>query len=129
VSDEIRQIETAAAPAAIGAYSQACVHGGLVYCSGQIALDAASGEMVGETAAEQAERALSNLSAVLAAAGSDFSRMLKVTIFLASMEDFAAVNEVYRAALGEARPARACVEASRLPKDALVEIDCVAVVD
>lgn len=126
---EIRDVATEAAPAAIGAYSQARVHAGLVYCSGQIALDPTTGEMLGTDAPSQAEQALKNLAAVLAAAGSDFGRMLKVTIFLASMDDFAAVNEVYARALGNARPARACVEAARLPKDALVEIDCVAVVD
>lgn len=126
---EIREIATDRAPAAIGAYAQARVHGGLVYCSGQIALDPGTGAMVGDDASTQAVQALKNLEAVLEAAGSDFSRMLKVTIFLASMEDFKAVNAIYAAALGEARPARACVEAARLPKDALVEIDCVAVVD
>ena len=115
------------APAAIGPYSQAIAHGGLVWCSGQVALDPAGGGMIGEDAATQARQCLRNLAAVLAAAGSSLQHAIKVQIFLADMEDFGAVNAVYAEAMGDHRPARACVEVARLPKDALVEIDCVAV--
>lgn len=122
-----RPIATDAAPAAIGPYSQAFVAGGFVYCSGQIPLTPSGSELVGETAAEQAVQVLKNLDAVLREAGCDFSCVVKTTIYLKSMNDFAAVNEVYAKAFGEHRPARATVEVSRLPKDALVEIDCVAI--
>jgi len=122
-----RPVQTAAAPAAIGPYSQAIVAAGLVHCSGQVALDPLSGELQGSTAAEQARVALANLSAVLQAAGSGMDRVLKCNVYLTDLEDFGAVNEVYaRAFEGEIPPARACVEVSRLPKDAKVEIDCVA---
>lgn len=120
-------IATQNAPAAIGPYSQAIAHGGMVWCSGQVALDPAGGGMIGDDAATQAVQCLRNLSAVLAAAGSSLQHAVKVTIFLADMNDFAEVNAVYSDAMGEHRPARACVEVARLPKDALVEIDCVAV--
>jgi 2-iminobutanoate/2-iminopropanoate deaminase len=125
-----RVISTDQAPAAIGPYSQAVAAGGMVYCSGQIALDA-GGKLVGEgDVAAQTRQVLANLEAVLKAAGSDFSRLVKTTIFLADMGDFAAVNEIYGAAVGtEAPPARATVEVSRLPKDVLVEIDGIATVD
>lgn len=115
------------APAAIGPYSQAISTGGLVFCSGQIALDPATGEMVGDDAAAQADRALQNLAAVLAAAGSGLDRVVRCTVFLASMDDFAAVNEVYaRYFTGDAPPSRACVAAAGLPKGALFEVDCIA---
>ena len=122
-----RPVQTDSAPAAIGAYSQAIIAGGLVHCSGQVALDPVSGEMVGETAVEQAEQVLANLSAVLEAAGASMGQVLKCNVYLTNLEDFAAVNEVYaRAFEGGVPPARACVEVSRLPKGALVEVDCVA---
>ncbi|MBK9973309.1 MAG: RidA family protein [Planctomycetes bacterium] len=120
-------ISTAEAPAAIGPYSQAVAAGGFVFCSGQIALDPNSGLMVGATAAEQAVQVMKNLAAVLKGAGCSLNDVVKTTIFLKSMNDFAAVNEVYAKAFGHHRPARATVEAARLPKDALVEVDCVAV--
>ena len=119
-------ISTPSAPAAIGPYSQAIVSGGLVYCSGQIALDPATMEMVGETAAEQCERVMTNLAAVLDAAGSSLGQVVRATIFLASMDDFGAVNEVYGRHLGEHRPARATVAVKTLPKNGLVEIDAIA---
>ncbi len=119
-------IETGGAPAAIGPYSQAVAADGLLYCSGQIALDPETMEMVGATAAEQAHRVLENLEAVLRAGGSGLADVLKTTVYLADMGDFAAVNEVYAAAFGEHRPARATVAAAGLPKGALVEIDAVA---
>ncbi len=123
-------INTPDAPAAIGPYNQAVVGGGLVHCSGQIALDPATGELVGDDAVTQAEQALKNLGAVLEAAGSSYSRVLKCNVYLEDMGDFAAVNEVYaRFFNGEDAPARACVEAAGLPKGALFEVDCVALVE
>lgn len=122
-----RIVSTSAAPSAIGPYSQAVVAGGFVHCSGQIALDPATMQVVGESAADQAERVLVNLSAVLEAAGSSLGRVVKCTVYLASMDDFADVNEVYgRHFAGGEPPARATVEVARLPKDVLVEIDCIA---
>ena len=127
---ERHAIQTDFAPAAIGAYSQAIVAGGLVHCSGQVALDPTSGELRGDTAAEQAELALANLSAVLQAAGASLGQVLKCNVYLTNLDDFAAVNEVYaRAFEGGVPPARACVEVSRLPKGALVEVDCVATLE
>jgi 2-iminobutanoate/2-iminopropanoate deaminase len=123
---KLRTIATEAAPAAIGPYSQAVRMGKWIYCSGQIPLDPASGEVVGTTAAEQAQRVLANLAAVLDAAGAGFDRVVKTTIFLKDLGDFAAVNEVYAGAFGDHRPARATVEVSRLPKDVLVEIEAIA---
>ena len=126
--NERETVSTSGAPGAIGPYSQAVIAGGLVHCSGQIALDPESGALVGEgDVVAQAERALANLCAVLEAAGSGPERVLKCNLYLVDMGDFAAVNEVYaRTFSGEDPPARACVEVSRLPKDVLVEIDCVA---
>lgn len=122
-----KKIATTQAPQAIGPYSQAIVAGGFVWCSGQIALDPASGQVAGKDVAEQTERVLQNLSAVLQAAGSDLSRVVKCTVYLKFMRDFAAMNSVYgRHFGGEAPPARATVAVSELPRDVLVEIDCVA---
>ena len=122
----MKPVHSSAAPAAIGPYSQAIVHDGVVYCSGQIALDPASGQLVGRTAAEQAARALDNLAAVLAAAGSGLQHVLRTTVYLVAMADFAAVNEVYGQRFGSHKPARATVAVKELPKGALVEIDCMA---
>ncbi|MBL8862640.1 MAG: hypothetical protein JNK02_11590 [Planctomycetes bacterium] len=123
------RITTPDAPAAIGPYSQAIVAGGLVHCSGQIALDPARGELVGADVAAQAERALTNLMGVLAAAGTDASRVVKCTVYLIRMSDFAAVNAVYaRYFPGAEPPARSTVAVAELPRGALVEIDCVALV-
>ena len=118
-------IVTENAPAAIGAYSQAVAHGGVVYCSGQIGLKP-DGTWAGSDVKTQTEAALKNLDAILTAAASSRDQVIRATIFLASMEDFGVVNEAYASFFGEHRPARACVEASRLPKDALVEISCIA---
>lgn len=114
------------APAAIGPYSQAIRAGNLLFCSGQIALDPATMQMVTGGVAEQAEQVMSNLSQVLAAAGATFANVVRTTIFLADMGDFAAVNEVYGRRLGEHKPARATVAVKQLPKGGLVEIDCIA---
>lgn len=121
-------VSTDAAPAAIGPYSQAVVAGGIVYCSGQIGLDPGTGELVSGGVEAEAERVLTNLAAVLAAAGAGFSQVTKATIYLADMADFAAVNEIYARHLGTARPARATVAVAGLPKGARIEIDAVAVV-
>jgi len=119
-------ISTPRAPAAIGPYSQAVRASGVLYCSGQIALDPESGAVVGETAAAQAEQVLANLRAVLEAGGASLGSVLKTTIFLADMGDFAAVNEVYARHFGNHRPARATVAVRTLPKQVLVEIDAIA---
>ena len=121
-------IQTDSAPAAIGPYSQAVVHAGIVYCSGQIALDPTTMEVVPGDVRAQTERVMQNLAAVLEAAGSDFGHVLRTTIFLTSMDDFAAVNEVYARRFGDHRPARACVAVRQLPKGVDVEIDCIAAV-
>ncbi|MEZ6196062.1 MAG: RidA family protein [Planctomycetota bacterium] len=123
---DLRIVTTDGAPGAIGPYSQAVIHGDLVYCSGQIALDPASGEVLASDVEAQTERVLRNLAAVLEAAGSSLSRVLKTTVYLADLGEFAAMNAVYARAFGDARPARATVEVSRLPRDVRVEIDCIA---
>lgn len=124
---ERRKISTTSAPAAIGPYCQAIVAGGLVHCSGQIALDPKTGNLVAGDVTAQTERVLENLKAVLASAGSDFTRAVKCNVYLKSIGDFAAMNAVYgRYFTGDVPPARATVEVARLPKDALVEIDCMA---
>ena len=119
-------IQSADAPAAIGPYSQAIQAGNLLFCSGQIALDPKTMQMVGATAAEQAEQVLKNLAAVLAQAGASMAHVARTTIYLVSMADFAAVNEVYGRHFGGHKPARATVAVKELPKGALVEIDCIA---
>lgn len=125
-ADELTPIATEAAPAAVGPYSQAIRAGGFVFCSGQIALDPATGDLVAGGVLAQTERVLQNLAAVLDAAGTAPAQIVKATIYLTDMADFAAVNEIYAAWLGEARPARATVAVAALPKGALVEIDAVA---
>lgn len=121
-------VSTENAPGAIGPYSQAIKTGGLVFCSGQIPIDPATGNFVSDDIAGQTEQVLKNLSAVLEAAGSNLSGVVKTTVFLADMNDFAAMNEVYGKYFSENKPARATVQAARLPRDARVEIDCIAVV-
>ena len=121
-----KKIRSKDAPEPVGPYSQAVLVGDTLFCSGQIALDPATGVLVGKTAGEQAERALLNLKAVLREVGCDFSNVVKVTLYLKNMGDFAGVNEVYARYFGENGPARSTVEVSRLPKDALVEIEAVA---
>ncbi|MFN8824759.1 MAG: RidA family protein [Planctomycetota bacterium] len=119
-------ISSPSAPAAIGPYSQAIRAGNLLFCSGQIPLDPKTMQMVGATAAEQADQVLTNLAAVLTAGGASMGHVVRTTIFLASMSDFAAVNEVYGKHFGAHKPARATVAVKELPKGALVEIDCIA---
>ena len=118
---------TDAAPKAIGPYSQATTHGGLIYTAGQIALDPVTMEVVAGGVAEQTEQVFKNLKAVLESAGSGFDRVLKTSVFLVDMADFAAMNEVYGRYFGEHRPARSTVAVSGLPRGVRVEIDCVAV--
>jgi len=122
-------IATDKAPAAIGPYSQANRIGDFIFTSGQIPLDPATGEMVGSDIVEQSERAFSNLKAVLEAAGTGLDRVIKTTVFLADIGDFAKMNEVYaRYFTGSMLPSRSAVEVAALPKGALVEIEAVAVV-
>ncbi len=121
-------ISTANAPGAIGPYSQAIKAGGMVYCSGQIPIDPATGAFVSEVIGEQTEQVLKNLSAVLDAAGTGLRNVVKTTVFLADMNDFAEMNEIYGRYFSENKPARATVQAARLPRDAKVEIECIAVV-
>ena len=120
-------VSTDKAPGAIGPYSQAVKAGGMVFCSGQIPIDPATGEFVAGDVAEQTEQVLKNLSAVLGAAGASLNSVVKTTVFLADMGDFAAMNEVYGRYFSENKPARATVQAARLPRDAKVEIECIAV--
>lgn len=120
-------VQTERAPKAVGPYSQAVVHGDLVFCAGQIALDPATGELVGGNTREQTDRVLRNLAAVLEAAGSDLAHVVKTTVFLSDISDFAEMNAVYAAAFGAHRPARSTVPVGALPRGARVEIECVAV--
>ena len=119
-------ISTKDAPQAIGPYSQAIKAAGMVFVSGQIALDPATDQLVGGDVAAQTERVLKNLAGALAAAGSSLGKVVKTTVFLKSMGDFAAMNEVYGRHFTSAPPARSTVEVARLPKDVLVEIDVIA---
>ena len=119
-------IQTEHAPNAIGPYSQAVKANGLVFASGQIPIDPQTGQFVPGGVAEQTEQVLKNLAAVLEAAGSSLDRIVKTTVFLADMEEFAAMNEVYGRFFKEQPPARATVEAARLPRDARVEIEAIA---
>ena len=122
----LKFIATDAAPKAIGPYSQAVAANGLIYTAGQIALDPATMEVVTGDVKAQTERVMANLQAVLKAAGSDLSRVLKTTVFLATMDDFAAMNEVYGRWFGDHRPARSTVAAAGLPRNVKVEIEVVA---
>ncbi len=122
----IATVHSEGAPKAIGPYSQAVVSGGLVFTAGQIALDPATMEVVPGGVAEQTERVMANLKAVLETAGTDLSRVLKTTVFLADMADFAAMNVVYARAFGDHRPARSTVAAAGLPRGVRVEIEVIA---
>ena len=122
-------VQTEHAPKAIGPYSQAVVAGGFVFASGQIPIDPQTGEFVAGGTAEQTEQVLRNLSEVLAAAGSSFAQVVKTTVYLADMNDFAAMNEVYGRYFATEPPARATVQAARLPRDARVEIDVIAMMN
>ncbi|MBL8125613.1 MAG: RidA family protein [Pyrinomonadaceae bacterium] len=121
-------ISTENAPGAIGPYSQAIKANGMLFCSGQIPIDPATGEFVSGGVAEQTEQVFKNLIAVLEAGGSSLENVVKTTVFLADMGEFAVMNEVYGRYFDSNKPARATVQAARLPRDAKVEIDCIALV-
>ena len=121
-------IKTSNAPAALGPYSQAIKVGDFVYTSGQVAIDPATGELIGGGIAEQTERVLKNVAAVLEAAGSSLDQVVKTLVFLADMDDFSEMNEVYGKFFTAAPPARSTVQAARLPKDARIEIEALALI-
>ena len=129
-SSALIAVNTSAAPAPVGPYNQAVQAAGLLFCSGQIALDPATGAMVGGGDVEaETRQVLRNLQAVLAEAGCSPAQVVRTTVFLADLGDFAAVNAIYAEVFGQGvAPARACVQAAALPKGARVEIDCIAVV-
>ena len=122
----MRFVTTGSAPRAIGPYSQGIVANGLLYTAGQIALDPATMQVEAEGITEQTEQVMKNLGAILAAAGSDFAKVVKTTVFLTDMADLQAMNEVYARAFGDHRPARSTVAVSGLPKGVRVEIEVVA---
>lgn len=122
----MERITAEGAPNAVGPYSHAVAAGDLVFCSGQVPLDPATSELVSGDIAVQTERILDNLAAVLAAAGSGLDRVLKTTVFLVDIGDFAAMNEAYAKRFGEHRPARSTIGVAALPRGARVEIECVA---
>ena len=121
-------ISTENAPGAIGPYSQAIKAGNMVFCSGQIPINVETGEFISDDVAEQTRQVLKNLSAVLEAAGTSLNNVVKTTVFLADMNDFVAMNEIYGEFFNENKPARATVQAARLPRDARVEIECIAII-
>lgn len=121
-----KKVSTTKAPAAIGPYSQAIIHNGLVYCSGQIPLDPETMTIIGQDATTQAEQVMKNLNEVLSEAGSDFSKVIRCSIFLDDMGDFGKVNEVYGSYFEADPPARETVAVQTLPKEVLVEISCIA---
>lgn len=122
-------ISTDKAPAAIGPYSQAVKAGNLLFTSGQIPINPATGDIISGDVEEQAEQVMNNLKEVLAAAGADFSNVIKTTVFIKSMDDFAKINRVYSEYFQGDFPARSCVEAARLPKNVLVEIEAVVLLE
>lgn len=123
-----RIVKTEKAPNPVGPYNQAIVYGGLVFTAGQIAINPKDNQIIAGDVAAQTRQVLENLSAVLNAAGASLQSVLKTTVFLKNMDDFAAMNEVYSEYFVHSAPARSAVEVARLPKDVLVEIECVAAV-
>ena len=119
-------ISTDKAPAALGPYSQAIRANGMIYCSGQIPINPATGSIEATTIEDQTAQSISNLKNVLEKAGSSLFKVVKTTVFIKDMNDFASLNKVYAEMFGDTKPARSCVEVARLPKDVLVEIECVA---
>ena len=119
-------IATEKAPAALGPYSQAIRVNGMIYCSGQIPINPATGAIEAKTIEEQTTQSITNLKNVLEKAGSSLAKVVKTTVFIKNMNDFAALNKVYAELFGDTKPARSCVEVARLPKDVLVEIECIA---
>jgi 2-iminobutanoate/2-iminopropanoate deaminase len=122
-------VATERAPRAIGPYSQAVRSGNFLFASGQIPIDPATGEFVAGGITEQTEQVMRNVSAILEAAGAGLQQVVKTTVFLADMDDFTAMNEVYGRYFGDNPPARATVQAARLPRDARVEIEAIAILD
>ncbi len=120
-------IATTKAPGAVGPYVQAIKANGMVYCSGQLGIDPATGKLA-EGVEAQAHQSMKNMGAILAEAGCDYSSVVKTTIFLADMDDFAKVNEIYKSYFGEEFPARSCVQVAKLPLGGLVEVECIACV-
>ncbi len=120
-------ISTEKAPAAVGPYSQAVKNGNMIFCSGQLPLDPKTMTLTGMNAAEQTIQVFKNITAVLQASGANLDNVVKTTVFLKNMGDFAAMNEVYASSFGAHKPARSTIEVARLPKDALVEIECIAI--
>ena len=125
---KLKAVHTNRAPKAVGAYSQAILCQGMLYTSGQIGLDPAKGKMVADDVSAQAKQVVSNLSAVIQAAGGKLNQIVKVTIFLEDMNDFPVVNQIYAEWLGEHRPARSTVAVAALPLAAKVEMDCVVAI-
>ncbi len=123
----MQQVHTDNAPAAIGPYSQAIVANGFVFTAGQVPFDPQTMQLVQGSIAEQTEQVMKNLQAILTQAGADLSSVVKTTVFLQDMNDFGAMNEVYARHFGDHKPARSTVQVARLPRDAAVEIECVAV--
>ncbi|NOX33797.1 MAG: RidA family protein [Deltaproteobacteria bacterium] len=125
----MKQIFSKKAPAAIGPYCHAIVHDNMVFCSGQIPLDPETMEIVGGNIEDQTSRVMKNIETVLSEVGTSLSKIVKTTIFLDTMDDFTGMNKVYEECLKGHKPARSAFEAGRLPKDALVEIECIAVIE
>ena len=123
----IKTVSTENAPRALGPYSQALRAGGFIWCSGQIPINPATNTIEATTIEDQTRQSISNLKNVLEAAGSSLANVVKTTVFIKDMNDFAALNGVYAEMFGDTKPARSCVEVARLPKDVKVEIECVAV--
>ncbi|MBB4236243.1 RidA family protein [Rhizobium esperanzae] len=121
----MQKIETANAPKAIGPYSQGIIHNGFLFISGQLPLDPGTGNISGTTSAEQARQCLENLKAIAEASGADMTRVVKTTVLLTDLTEFAAVNEVYAGYFSDPFPARACYQVAALPKGALVEIEAI----
>ena len=124
---QISNVSSLKAPKAIGPYSQAIKVGGMVYCSGQIGLSPTTGALAGDDIATQTHQVMENLKAVLEEAGTDMKQVVKVTIYLKDLNDYAKVNDIYKDYFPDTKPARSTVQVARLPKDALIEIDCIAV--
>lgn len=122
----MKVIATSNAPAAIGPYSQAIKTDSFVFCSGQLGLDPVTKKLAGDTIESQTEQVFRNITAVLNAAGSDLSHVVKTTVFLKTMDDFPKMNALYEKAFGSHKPARSTIQAAKLPLDGLVEIECVA---
>lgn len=122
----IETIATENAPKALGPYSQALRAGGFIFCSGQIPINPATNAVEAVTIEDQTRRCIENLGSVLEKAGSSLSKVVKTTVFIKDMNDFAALNSVYAEMFGGTKPARSCVEVARLPKDVRVEIECIA---